>query len=107
MDLHPGLRLALWPRQSIAHDSGLPVSAKSPTELTLGHNVSSKAEVDTVMGEAKNAGAVTEACARILHHANQQRSHAQGVSECDAPHSQLLDRREAKRRKANGSTCGG
>lgn len=56
-DLQPGLRLALWPRKSIARDAGLPLSEKSPTEFTLGHNVSSKAEVDDVMYQAINAGA--------------------------------------------------
>jgi uncharacterized protein len=57
-DLPAGLKLAVWPRKSISHDSGLPLSHPSPTGLTLGHNVSSRAEVDTVMGQAKNAGAV-------------------------------------------------
>ena len=56
-DLESGLRLALWPRASIAHDSGLPAGPKSATEFTLAHNVRSKAEVDTVMSEAKKAGA--------------------------------------------------
>lgn len=58
IDLQPGLRLALWPRKSIAHDTGLSLDAKSPTELTLGHNVNSKAEVDELMNQAKSAGAV-------------------------------------------------
>jgi catechol 2,3-dioxygenase-like lactoylglutathione lyase family enzyme len=58
IDLQAGLRLALWPRTSIAHDSGLAPGKKSPTEFTLGHNVSSKAEVDTVMTQAESAGAV-------------------------------------------------
>lgn len=58
IDLQPGLRLALWPRKSIAHDSGLPLVEKSPTEFKIGHNVSSKAEVDAVMNQVKNAGAV-------------------------------------------------
>lgn len=57
-ELQTGLRLALWPRASIAHDTGLPVSAPSPTELTLGHNVASRAEVDAVMAQASQAGAV-------------------------------------------------
>lgn len=57
-DLQGGLKLALWPRKSLSHDSGLPLSAPSPTEFTLGHNVSSKSEVDAVMEQAKNAGAV-------------------------------------------------
>lgn len=57
IDLQPGLRLALWPRRSIAQDSGLSVGATSVTEFTLGHNVASRAEVDQVMDEARGAGA--------------------------------------------------
>jgi len=57
-DLQAGLKLALWPRKSIAHDSGIPLGSASATEFTLGHNVSSKAEVDAVMEQAKSAGAV-------------------------------------------------
>lgn len=55
--LQSGLQLALWSRKSIAHDSGLSVSAPSPTDVTIGHNVSSKAEVDAVMKQAGAAGA--------------------------------------------------
>jgi catechol 2,3-dioxygenase-like lactoylglutathione lyase family enzyme len=58
IQLQEGLRLALWPRKSIAHDSGLSIAPASSTEMTLGHNVSSKPEVDEVMGLAKSAGAV-------------------------------------------------
>src|SRR5690606_3572123 len=57
-DLHAGLKLAIWPRDSISHDSGLPRMPPSATEFTLGHNVASKAEVDILMQEAANAGAV-------------------------------------------------
>ena len=57
-ELKSGLRLALWPRKSIAADSGLALGAKSATEFTLAHNVSSESEVDAVMEEAKKAGAV-------------------------------------------------
>ncbi len=57
IDLQPGLRLALWPRKSIAHDTGLAASPASPTEMTLGHNVASKAEVDGIMAKAAAAGA--------------------------------------------------
>jgi len=57
IDLQPGLRLALWPRTSIAHDTGLTEGAVSPTEFTLGHNVLSKSEVDLVMQQAQLAGA--------------------------------------------------
>lgn len=56
-DLQSGLKLAIWPRKSISHDSGLPLGAPSATEFTLGHNLSSKEEVDAVMQQAKNAGA--------------------------------------------------
>ncbi|MBX6332047.1 MAG: VOC family protein [Gemmatimonadaceae bacterium] len=56
-DLQPGLRLALWPRASIAHDTGLPVSPRSPTDVTLGHNVGSRAAVDAIMAQAERAGA--------------------------------------------------
>jgi catechol 2,3-dioxygenase-like lactoylglutathione lyase family enzyme len=57
-DLQAGLKLAIWPRKSLAHDSGLPLGKPSATEFTLGHNVSSKAEVDAVMEQARRAGAV-------------------------------------------------
>ena len=57
-DLQAGLKLAIWPRTSISHDSGIPLSSPSPTEFTVGHNVSSRAEVDAVMQQAQNAGAV-------------------------------------------------
>lgn len=56
-ELEGGLRLALWPRKSIAHDTGLPVTAPSPTDFALAHNVNSKAEVDAVMDQVWNAGA--------------------------------------------------
>lgn len=58
IDLQPGMRLALWPRRSIAHDTGLALGPPSPTEFTLAHNVSSSAEVDAIMSQARDAGAV-------------------------------------------------
>lgn len=57
-DLQAGLKLALWPRTSLAHDSGVAAGKPSATEFTLGHNVASRAEVDAVMEQAKKAGAV-------------------------------------------------
>lgn len=57
-ELEGGVRLAVWPRSSIAHDTGLTVSNASPTDFTLGHNVATPAEVDAVMAQAKSAGAV-------------------------------------------------
>ena len=56
-DLQGGLKLAVWPRASIARDTGLPVQSPSATELTIGHNVNSRAEVDAVMARADRAGA--------------------------------------------------
>lgn len=58
IQLQPGLRLALWPRRSICHDTGLSAGPNGATEMTLGHNVSSAEEVNGVMAEAKAAGAV-------------------------------------------------
>lgn len=57
IQLEAGLRLALWPRASIAHDSELPVTPRSATDMTLGHNVRSREEVDAVMAQADKAGA--------------------------------------------------
>jgi uncharacterized protein len=57
-DLQNGLKLAIWPRKSISHDSGIPADEPSATEFTLAHNVASKAEVDAVMKQALAAGAV-------------------------------------------------
>lgn len=56
-DLESGLRLALWPRKSIAHDAGLNVTPRASTDFSLAHNVRSKAEVDLAMAQAKAAGA--------------------------------------------------
>jgi uncharacterized protein len=57
-DLQAGLKLALYPRKSLAHDSKLPLGPPSATEFSLGHNVSSKDEVDAVMDQAHKSGAV-------------------------------------------------
>jgi len=57
-DLQAGLKLAIWSRANIAYDAGVPLGAPSTTELTLGHNVASRAEVDKVMEQAEKAGAV-------------------------------------------------
>lgn len=63
-DLQAGLKLALWPRESLAHDSGLAPGTTSATEFTLGHNVASPEEVDAVMKQAADAGAVVVKPAR-------------------------------------------
>lgn len=56
-DLDGGIRLALWPRQSISYDTGIPETPHGPTEFTIGHNVGSREAVDAVMAQAAEAGA--------------------------------------------------
>ena len=56
-DLQPGLQLAIWPRAAIARDANISKTAHSPTELTIGHNVGSKEEVNAGMEQARRAGA--------------------------------------------------
>lgn len=56
-ELHGGLKLAIWARDNLSHDSGLPKSPHSPTEFSIGHNVASEQEVDSVMEQAAKAGA--------------------------------------------------
>lgn len=56
-DMQSGLKLALWPRAAIAYDTNITQTDHSPTELTIGHNVSSREEVDAVMQQARSAGA--------------------------------------------------
>lgn len=57
IELQSDIKLALWPQQSIQHDTGLELSAMCPTQMTLGHNVYSPLEVDQVMEQAARAGA--------------------------------------------------
>ena len=55
--VNEGMILALYPRQSISRDSKLDVTAPSPTDFTIGHNVASIEEVDSLIEEARKAGA--------------------------------------------------
>jgi len=57
-ELSAGLKLALWPRKSLARDTGLKLKDSSATEFSIGHNVMFKSEVDEVMAQAESAGAV-------------------------------------------------
>jgi len=57
-DLQGGCKLALWPRESLAHDTQRPVGPASATEFSIGHYVASKEDVDGVMAQARRAGAV-------------------------------------------------
>jgi len=56
-ELDGGLKLALWPRRSLAADSGLALQPASATDFSLAHNVGSAQEVDAVMRQAAAAGA--------------------------------------------------
>jgi predicted lactoylglutathione lyase len=55
-ELSGGLKLALWPRSSIARDAGVALQPPAVTEVTLANNVNSKAEVDAVMQEVRRVG---------------------------------------------------
>ena len=60
--LESGLKLALWPRKSLAADSGLPMSAQPQAQahgvpaFSVAHNVASQDEVDAVMKLVHRAG---------------------------------------------------
>jgi catechol 2,3-dioxygenase-like lactoylglutathione lyase family enzyme len=56
--LSGGLRLAIWALEDIAHDTGLPIATSSPSAFTVGHNVVRREEVDSVIEQARRAGAV-------------------------------------------------
>jgi len=63
-ELRGGLKLALYPRKSLAKDSGIPLQPSGALELSIGHNVNSKQEVDALMEQAKRAGATVVKSAR-------------------------------------------
>ena len=56
-DLQSQVKLAVWARDDLAHDSGLPRTAPCPTDFSIGQNVARKEEVDEVMEQARKAGA--------------------------------------------------
>src|SRR3982074_1070028 len=56
-NMQPGLMLAVWPRETTAREPGTPRRSRSPTELTIGHNLRTRDEVDLVMEQARAAGA--------------------------------------------------
>ena len=55
-DMENGLKLALWPKSSIAADTNIPEGPAGSPEFTIGHNVSSKEEVIEVLHEVSKAG---------------------------------------------------
>jgi len=56
-ELQGGLKLALWPRQNLAKDTGLRDTGTSATGFSIGHNVNSREQVDSLMKKAEAAGA--------------------------------------------------
>jgi catechol 2,3-dioxygenase-like lactoylglutathione lyase family enzyme len=60
-ELQDGLLLAVYPRSELAKDANVPPGPARPGEFSLGHLVSTRAEVDALLARAKAAGAaVTE-----------------------------------------------
>jgi catechol 2,3-dioxygenase-like lactoylglutathione lyase family enzyme len=56
--LNDDLILALWPSASLSKDAGIDATRERLGAISIGHNVSSKEEVDAVVDQAKRAGAV-------------------------------------------------
>lgn len=56
-EMNDDLILALYPRTALAKDAKVPASPPSPSELSIGHIVGSKEEVDEIMRQAERAGA--------------------------------------------------
>lgn len=56
-ELEGGLGLALWPRSSLEHDTGLPARRTDGTTSIIAHNVRSRDRVVAVLEEARAAGA--------------------------------------------------
>jgi catechol 2,3-dioxygenase-like lactoylglutathione lyase family enzyme len=59
--LHGELILALYPRSELAKDAQIPVSQPKTGEVSLGHAVANKAEVDALLARAETAGATVTA----------------------------------------------
>jgi uncharacterized protein len=56
-NMNDDLILALYPKTALAKDGKVSVTTPSPAELSIGHMVNSKQEVDAVMAQAEKAGA--------------------------------------------------
>ena len=55
--MNDDLILALYPTASLAKDAGVAIGPPSATELSIGHIVGSRDEVDAIMSQAGRAGA--------------------------------------------------
>ena len=56
--LHGGLLLSLYPRSELAKDANVPLGLPKAGEFSIGHLVSSRAEVDALLARARAAGAL-------------------------------------------------
>jgi catechol 2,3-dioxygenase-like lactoylglutathione lyase family enzyme len=55
--LRGALVLALYPRSELAKDAEIPFGRPKTGELSIGHLVENKAEVDALLAQAEQAGA--------------------------------------------------
>ncbi len=56
-ELQGGLMLMLYPRSELAKDANIPLGRAQSGEFSIGHAVSSRAEVDALLTRAQAAGA--------------------------------------------------
>jgi uncharacterized glyoxalase superfamily protein PhnB len=56
-DLDNGMKLSLYERKNLAWDSKIKLQPESATEFSIGYFVTNDKEVDTIMKQAKKAGA--------------------------------------------------
>jgi catechol 2,3-dioxygenase-like lactoylglutathione lyase family enzyme len=56
-ELQGGMILCLYPRTELAKDAEIPLGPPKTGEFSIGHAVSSKAEVDAALAQARLAGA--------------------------------------------------
>ena len=56
-NMNDDLILALYPRAALAKDAGVTVGPASASELSIGHIVGSRQEVDAILRQAQDAGA--------------------------------------------------
>jgi len=56
-ELRGGLIMCLYPRTELAKDAAIPLGPPKTGEFSIGHAVSSRAEVDAVLAQAEAAGA--------------------------------------------------
>ncbi len=56
-ELRNGLLLSLYPRSELAKDAQVPLGPSKTGEFSIGHTVSSAAEVDALLAQAQAAGA--------------------------------------------------